>query len=1209
MEQQTDLLKCLIPSVQIYEPSKVVYDALFMNPAYYLLNEASHEYEAKTDKMRRLYAKALLYLHTLPFQYSKLLNQDIQSFFNRKTEKETETEHGGLEVVPNGFVLFLGGLIWRKKWYEKYAMDPFMLGTVSLPEYKATQSGYDPLLVTSGNSTRFCLIPRLSAQTAEYVQYKDIVNEDMDIYTENLLLQHFIRFADTVYIHKMAPLLELKCAVTEPVDDIATDDSQDPDDSAEPTYPTLQQNYITVDKWFTSTEIRTLRDALKNSSSDIGKMLEILNGSVFFNEDTNGMQWSVLNFTPLYSMGFFDSTDNSYKIYLSETNEVHRYFTELYNNKSIAIRTGYNSRASSANQGLLKSDVFKSYVNGLCNVLETNRRDDTAKNNLKARTNKTERLSDRDLKIAIYMELKNLWDRWLCGYYNQDRNYFDVKEKKDNNWQNTLFANFVFIDSFYNDISYMMRLNCDKLLVSIKNDVMYKSDGGTNRVSTHLGNVVSEHKCMMYNFPDYVGFDGNAEHAIEVMETLFKPLPVSKIEPPRLMNKFVVIYANFAQMLNSKDRNSFNNDSFNIYSYKDGTEVAPVAFSKKKEFADKGTGQMGYIVPSFCVEYSRQNNSYWTNIGINTSSHANTEVGAMAMANIAEKGNSSKRQICFYGQDVYPIYQAYSYMVTIEMLGNAQIQPLMYFQLLNIPMFTGAYMVINVEHNITPGMMKTTVTGMRMTKVQPPYTKAWFTMADEGQASIEPGSDFVGNGERIISNESTILDIADDNLSKAINDTLHDNTHINCDEFVREVYGYDRINVEIERNLKPDSNGIDMLKELMDKPDEWDVHEFKRTSKPSKQNNWEPLYSTTRPHPVCGDLLFGYHGSVLYSDNQPFHHVSIYLGLAAKDSSDVYVAEGISIGGTPIQEGKQGKIQICSIQDSRMGLATDVITHWAHCKKYLVGQNLEDTANGYAYEIVSSAALDNLADIVTTVGTGTTVQTRTDGNTTTQFSVQTTYTEPSPNPQENPQTEFTPTPADKKSYYTIQLLKYKGENQQIRANIQSLIDNVLDPVTRSCIKRYGPSDQIMADRPTITSGYRSPEANRRLKNASKSSQHLKGMAADLSYKYTRNGTDSRIRNLKFAREVVRGGVWDQLIIENPLRFDKNNPANCDIRCAWVHVSYNRTGNQRNQILFMSNSSQGSTTLKSMSPSKFSNGLQGLTEWFMQYYRVVVPNGD
>jgi hypothetical protein len=54
------------------------------------------------------------------------------------------------------------------------------------------------------------------------------------------------------------------------------------------------------------------------------------------------------------------------------------------------------------------------------------------------------------------------------------------------------------------------------------------------------------------------------------------------------------------------------------------------------------------------------------------------------------------------------------------MMGNAMIQPMMYFQLNNIPMFHGAYMITHVKHSIKPNFMSTNFTGVRIRQVETP---------------------------------------------------------------------------------------------------------------------------------------------------------------------------------------------------------------------------------------------------------------------------------------------------------------------------------------------------------------------------------------------------------------------------------------------------------------------------------------------------------
>ncbi|MDE5888789.1 MAG: hypothetical protein K2H20_02090, partial [Bacilli bacterium] len=72
-------------------------------------------------------------------------------------------------------------------------------------------------------------------------------------------------------------------------------------------------------------------------------------------------------------------------------------------------------------------------------------------------------------------------------------------------------------------------------------------------------------------------------------------------------------------------------------------------------------------------------------------------------------------------------YSNYSYQIEVEMMGNAQIQPLMYFQLLNIPMWRGAYMIYQVSHNMTPGNMTTRIKAMKMSKNPVPILSSYWT--------------------------------------------------------------------------------------------------------------------------------------------------------------------------------------------------------------------------------------------------------------------------------------------------------------------------------------------------------------------------------------------------------------------------------------------------------------------------------------------------
>lgn len=132
-----------------------------------------------------------------------------------------------------------------------------------------------------------------------------------------------------------------------------------------------------------------------------------------------------------------------------------------------------------------------------------------------------------------------------------------------------------------------------------------------------------------------------------------------------------------------------------------------------------------------------------------------------------------------------------------------------------------------------------------------------------------------------------------------------------------------------------------------------------------------------------------------------------------------------------------------------------------------------------------------------------------------------------------------------KSYFSIDELcasdtaKRRGIDNTptptVRAKLQALIDNVLDPARRE----YG--SYIL-----VNSGYRCPALNTAVGGAS-NSQHLTGEAADIT-------TGSIENDRKLFAIIVQQGNFDQLIWEKP----KNS--------LWIHVSYSTTGLQLRQIL-------------------------------------------
>ena len=111
-------------------------------------------------------------------------------------------------------------------------------------------------------------------------------------------------------------------------------------------------------------------------------------------------------------------------------------------------------------------------------------------------------------------------------------------------------------------------------------------------------------------------------------------------------------------------------------------------------------------------------------------------------------------------------------------------------------------------------------------------------------------------------------------------------------------------------------------------------------------------------------------------------------------------------------------------------------------------------------------------------------------------------------------------------------------SDEIVQNLVALCENVLEPI----------SQQWQAP-VVVSSGYRSPELNSMI-GGSKTSQHCFGMAADIEIM----GVD----NCDLCRWIENALDYDQLILEFHNHSEGPNSG-------WVHVSYNQSGNRRQNL--------------------------------------------
>lgn len=334
---------------------------------------------------------------------------------------------------------------------------------------------------------------------------------------------------------------------------------------------------------------------------------------------------------------------------------------------------------------------------------------------------------DEHIKISLYKYLKTIYDRWF-GAFNFD----------DWTIEGFFNNNFYFIDSFYNRIGDEIIINLQKLM----DKMLYAANQEDYTLLSLIGDVLAENNFMFLCVQNFLDMSNR-----DKFRNVFKPIPFMEMGEADKKPDFICLYVDEPSSKLAIDNAAYKDDSFMLNG---GSESWPEAIKSKSD-------DNGYTIPAFGVSQGRQYQSYFTSVNVSMESPMVTEQSLKAMFLIAgendEKRGENGRDAVFIGQDLYTVYSNNSYTCTVTMMGCAWIQPLMYFVLLNVPLFRGTYMIKSVTHNIVPGSMTTTFVGVRMSRYSTPKANRWI----QGKANDENGASMsiVGSAvERLASLEN-----------------------------------------------------------------------------------------------------------------------------------------------------------------------------------------------------------------------------------------------------------------------------------------------------------------------------------------------------------------------------------------------------------------------------------------------------------------------
>jgi predicted chitinase len=303
---------------------------------------------------------------------------------------------------------------------------------------------------------------------------------------------------------------------------------------------------------------------------------------------------------------------------------------------------------------------------------------------------KQKTLNDDSLKIAFYNNFKEIYDKWIGG--TNDGRVFNVcggNITKENGKPKDLIDYFKFINRAWSDIG-------DEAVCNLNSVVSLAGDTKLN-LYLYISKVLRDSNFLLQILPSYI----NYKDITEVKDAF---TPITNID------KRFNTGPTYVCILAGGQSKVLNIDQDKRYQYKDDGFSLFENGETPKEFNPTDVDLTDKLV-AFRVAFGSENQSVFSKVDLNQEEHSPTGEYFKQLSELVDKRGGTQRVL--KGNDLYDLFSTRSYKCKVGGLGNMNIQPLMYFQLDNVPFFKGSYLISSVEHSITPNHMETTFTGLR----------------------------------------------------------------------------------------------------------------------------------------------------------------------------------------------------------------------------------------------------------------------------------------------------------------------------------------------------------------------------------------------------------------------------------------------------------------------------------------------------------------
>ncbi len=328
--------------------------------------------------------------------------------------------------------------------------------------------------------------------------------------------------------------------------------------------------------------------------------------------------------------------------------------------------------------------------------------------------------NDDDIINETYYSFKNINDKWLAGI--KDTGGYPFMDGGSTN----LFNQFAFVDRTGKDIGRETMINPETLVNIFNNDTDIS-------IYSALSQLLSLNGFEFFPLQNFI----KASETNIWSDKIFKINIDNKcIETsPTFVCMYVGGSSSYATI--GKPEDQFLNDGMTTFDLDSTTD-----FNESSN------------VKAFKVKFGEQAQSHFVDIKIDSKEHPETNESIQILARLA--GDEKQRSAIPKGQNLYNLYENRSYKATITGLGNVMFQPTQYFQLENVPMYNGIYIILSVEHMITPNKMVTSFSGTKIAKYPKPRVTSPSTIFNKsiGNSSTTSNNEYISPPIKLLPEKS-----------------------------------------------------------------------------------------------------------------------------------------------------------------------------------------------------------------------------------------------------------------------------------------------------------------------------------------------------------------------------------------------------------------------------------------------------------------------